>query len=123
MLPFRYTILMGSVPKDLVVQKADFDTRPAHSVFRLEFPEPIKIVDVGRKLVYQPQKVWDLSDLPGRTSPNAKPIDIPDTFTAAPQHPGELQPKSRWVTGLIVVGVVLLGLGAIVVWRRRNGLS
>ncbi len=119
-LPFRYTIQTGSLAKELVVQTADFEARPSTAVFQLEFPEALKIVDVGRKLLYDPKQVWDLSDLAGRSSARSTPIGIPDPLPAAPVMPGERTRVIPWVTALVVCGIVLLGSGAIVFWRRRN---
>jgi hypothetical protein len=104
---------------ELAITEADFTNVPAQSTFRLEFDKPRGMWDNARDVVYPPQKVWDLDNLP---APEVSP-DQPAPWTSAPAAPmpGERQATPRWWTfAAIGIGVVLLTLAGRSFQRNRR---
>jgi hypothetical protein len=62
----------GEVVDRLVVLQADTVNKPQASVFQLEFPEPVVLVDRTKRLVSSPRKTWSLLDRPGPGSPGTR---------------------------------------------------
>ena len=108
----------GAVVDRLVVTQIDTVNKPPASVFQLEFPEPIDLVDRTNNLVSKGRKIWSLLSLPKANSPGTK------AFLTAPappaEMPGEIDSTPPW--GIILFGIAFISLvaGSIVVFRRRR---
>ena len=120
-LPFERTeFVAGGRVFRTVVTKVDFGKVP-DDTFRLEFPEPIAMGNLDKRVWYRPRKVWDLSRLPAANSRDALPLgaalSVPE-----PVMPKERESRTPWFT------FVALGLSAVVVvvgllWRRATRLA
>ena len=108
-LPFRrvHVIDDGKVVDWIEIDQVDCKTKPGASVFQLEFPEPVGLVDQARKLAYSRRKTWSLLDLPGPHSRGTKPA-IPVSFPPPPEMQGEDDSPSRWKIGLVLISAILL---------------
>ena len=115
-LPYECTeYLPGGRVLRAVVTKVDFGKIP-DDTFRIEFPEPIAMVNLDKGRSYRPRKIWDLSRLPTENSVETAPLktslSVPD-----PVMPGERESHTLLFT------FIALGLWAIVglvgfLWRR-----
>ena len=101
----------------LVVTRIDTQNRPQPSVFQLEFPQPIVLVDRTRNLVSAGRKTWSLINRPNASSSGTR------TFPRAPAPsimPGEITPSVPWAMILIAAAIFSLVVGSVVVLRRRK---
>lgn len=109
-LPFKQTIYASDRDfKQIQITDADFKTRPPQSSFRMEFDEPIAMINSANMVHYSPQKVWNLSRLPGPSSPSATKIQSAAAPAAevVPQ-PGERDSSWRWGNVLMAAGALLV---------------
>lgn len=120
-LPFERTYLTGGRVFRTVLTKVDFESVP-DDAFRLEFPEPVAVVDMAKNLSYRPQKVWDLAHLPASNSPGT--VRLQPSFAAIePAMPGERE------TGPPYFAIASIGVAAVVMvaglwkWRRARAAS
>jgi hypothetical protein len=111
----------GAVVDRIIIKEIDTQSKPRTSIFGLDFPEPIGIVDQARKLAYSPRKTWSLLQLPSPSSPSSKPVSLKSNISP-PEMPGELRPGSFWTITLPLGVIILLAIGATVVIRRRSRL-
>lgn len=107
--------------REYVVTEADFDRRPDRSVFRMEFPEPVKLVNnsvyFGRTDAHA---VWDLETLPkGATARRNVPLGPP--AVAPPAMPGEREPGLAGPWTLLLLGLALVAGGGLIAYRRHHG--
>ena len=121
--PHRMTIFFkGGACKELVVDEADFTARPTAADLRLEFPEPVSLMNTATLMKYAPRKVWDVANLSG-TGASAVPgvrISIQGPRAPAPPMAGELEARPAWALPTVVVGLVLTAAGALVYFGRRR---
>jgi hypothetical protein len=110
----------GRSVSQIIVTSADTVKKPATSLFQLEFPEPIGMIDKPRSRSYKPRKVWSLLNLPSASSPGARPIIIHSG--PPPERAGETVPGYSWMT-LVLLGVLLAAicLIAVLIIRFRSG--
>jgi len=139
-LPFRMTHVSGSTSRregsggspsggafsgllvrETVVDKADFESRPAAAVFALEFPKEVSVIDSDRLLAYGRRRVWTLRDFSPSAQAKARRISLKSPFpTQPPAMP--LESRSWWPAGLAIVGLAcVLSAGALLLykWRRH----
>ena len=103
-----------------IITKVDFGKIP-DDTFRIEFPEPIAIINVAKGLSYRPQKIWELSRLPKANSRETAPL-MTSLGTPDPVMPGEREPH------MLLFTFVALGLSAVVgvigfLWKRGTSAS
>jgi hypothetical protein len=109
----------GKVVDRIVVTEIDVHNKPPSSAFQLEFPDPVRLVNQPRGLVYKRGKTWSLLKLPDPSSPGTEKIEkfLPSSLD---ELPGEIEAGSPWPVIVPVVLVLFLGVGSVVVLRRRN---
>lgn len=114
--PFEWTLFLpGGRAKRVLVTKADFGLVP-RDAFRMEFPEPIPMLNLAESVTYRPRKVWDLARLPHATSPDASRVAaaVPE-----PVMPGEREPRPPYYTlGAVGLSVAVVIAGAYR-WRKK----
>ena len=98
---------------EITITDAMFDGPVASEMFRLDFPEPVTVVDMALKLRYPPRKSWDLSKLPGVRDPGVTTFSPATRDDFVPQMPGERAGSRIWPGFLIGAGGVLL----VFAWR------
>jgi hypothetical protein len=106
----------GAVVDRLVVTQIDAKNKPQPSVFQLEFPEPIILVDRARNLVSPARKVCSLIKPPSAAFPGSRPF----VSASPPEMPGEIDSTSPWFVVLIAAAVLLFLAGSIVMVSRRK---
>ena len=121
-LPHRQTIYFSEsgLTKQLTVSKSNFDSPVDHSAFRMEFPEPMAIINTAVMTRYAPQKVWDLSNLPSPSSPKSRRIVLSEPGPPAATMAGERSPWPVWAMPVILLGAVALGGVGWSYYRRRG---
>lgn len=122
-VPFSWTIFMaGGLAKQLVIQEADFVKRPDPSVFRLEFPSPVPMINTANYTRYEPRKVWSLGELPLPSSPEARRISPPSASSSStpPVMPVESEPIATWAIVCLVLGMFAILFASFTYWRRRR---
>jgi hypothetical protein len=120
--PFRQIIFNRSGrAKEVTVTAADFQDPPKPQAYEMEFPEPVAIIDNGKRIRYAPQKVWDLNRLPSPHSKDARKLVVAEMQVVAPAMPGERTSWSATTLWLFGVGVVLLGSAVGVALYARRG--
>ena len=108
----------GALVNRLVVTQIDTQNKPQPSVFQLEFPEPIPLVNRTRNLVSSGRKTWSLLNLPNASSSGTRAFP---RVPAPPQAmPGEIDPGALWDIIVLAIVIVCLIVGSIVVLRRRR---
>ncbi len=109
----------GRIVDHTVVTKIDTRDKPPASLFQLDFPKAVGMVDRAKQLVYPKSKSWSLMNLPSRSSAGTRPA-IPRTYIAPADLPGEVEAGAPWE--MIVLGSVAIGLvvGSILIVRRRG---
>jgi len=114
-----HIIADGKVVDRIVVTRIDAQKKPRPSMFQLEFPQAVPIVDRHRKLVYAKQKSWSLLNLPSRSSPGTRPV-IPRAFNPPIDMPGEIEAGPPWsiILPAAIIGVVISA--AILIARHRR---
>ena len=111
--------LTGGKTTDLVViTKIDTQNRPPTSMFQLDFPDPVELGDLQRKVVYRKGKTWSLLKLPSPSSPGTErfgmgPSLLPDEL------PGEIEAGLPWAMISLVVTLSLVA-GSIVLSRPKT---
>jgi hypothetical protein len=109
----------GTTVHRMVVTEVDVRNKPPSSVFQLEFPEPVRLVDGAKMLVYTRGKTWSLLKLPSANSPGTKALA--KSFSAFPPDlPGEIEPGLPWAAILPTIALLFLILVSIVVLKRRR---
>lgn len=123
-LPFLTTrIYGGSEVTQLRILRADVDHKPDRSTFRLDFPEPVMLIDQVHSTSFPARKRWSIDELPGPQSRGAEKIPIKQQpLPAPPPMPVEREAWPRWIR----VAVALCGVAGVVVvlfgWRRAPWL-
>jgi hypothetical protein len=101
----------------VLVHEAKLDRPPDRSVFRLEFPEPIAMLDQARNLTYAAKRrTWDLRNLPSPNSPQVHRLSVPQ-YVPPPEMPGERAGGNGLTKVLLAVGTVLAILAILWVYR------
>ncbi len=114
--PHELTIyLRGGRTKRLLIKSTAFGPVDSNR-FRLEFPEPIVMLNAATNLAYPARKVWDLRQLPSASSPGT--TRVAGTPTAEPQMEKERDPDPPYFT-IAAVSVVILALVVFVLLRKR----
>jgi hypothetical protein len=103
----------------LVVTQIDVENKPQPSVFQLEFPEAITLVDRTRNLVSARRKIWSLLNPPSASSPGTRTA-FRNAGGPLPEMPGEIDSRVPWTIILLTATIVLLIAGTTVVVRRRK---
>lgn len=128
-LPFRMTLaIIGDLSADERVEgvnlrekritEADFERRPDRSMFRLEFPEPVPLINVTTKVRHDPRRVWDLAAISPAAAARARPLDMAQPQAAPPALPGARRGRPPWAMPLLAAGAALLALSAALVFRK-----
>jgi hypothetical protein len=101
----------------LVVTEIDARNRPPSSVFQLDFPEPVRVPDISKRVVYARGKTWSLLKLPSPSSPGTESFQ---TFGSGlpPELPGEIEAATPWTMIVLAGAVFFLLAGSIVVLKR-----
>lgn len=108
----------GATVRRVRITEIDVAHRPPPSVFALDFPKPIGLVDRAKKLAYSKRKTWSLLKLPGRASSEAKSA-VPRSRITPSELPGEIEAGPHW--SIIVSAVVLiLAAGGLVTVLMRS---
>ncbi|MGP0064918.1 MAG: hypothetical protein ACLQGP_15130 [Isosphaeraceae bacterium] len=116
----RLHILMnGKVVDQTVLTEIDAENKPPSSIFQLEFPESIRMVDQSKRLVYGEGKTWSLLKLPSASSRGTVAF-APSPSSFQPEEPGEIEAGVPWTMILPGAAILSLILGTIIV-RRRHG--
>ena len=109
----------GKVVDRIVVTRIDAQNKPRPSMFQLEFPQAVPIVDRHRKLVYAKQKSWSLLHLPSRSSPGTRPA-ILRPFNPPNEMPGEIEPSLAWSITVPAVIISAVISAAMLIARHRS---
>jgi hypothetical protein len=104
--------------REKVITEVDFEHHPDRSLFQMEFPEPVPLINITTKVRHDPRRVWDLAAISPAAARRAKPLDMARPQAAPPPLPGARQGRSPWAVPLIGVGVVLVLLSGIIVSRK-----
>jgi hypothetical protein len=116
----RLEVIGERIFEELAVTDIDVKRKPEASVFRLDFPQPIGLVDQARRLSYSPRNSWSLLNLPGPSSPGARAVDLRPVFEPD-DLPGELVPSVPWPIILAATFAVLfLLICAIAAYKFRH---
>jgi len=117
--PYRETtFLSGRTARQTLITGANFGSSPNPALFQLEFPNPISIINESEKVRYAPQRVWNLSKLPNRNSPQAVHLNIVTSAQKSPPVPAR---SGNFTVLTIALGTVFLILGiGISLWRFRR---
>lgn len=125
-LPFKKTSWLGGLVHQIVIREANCERPPGPEEFRLEFPKPRRMVDAAAKLVYrEPQKVWDLFDLPSPGAQGVQPLRVAEPPSGGASHPsplpGEREPTPWFLSipGISILALLAAGLIGWSVYRRR----
>jgi hypothetical protein len=98
-----------------VITSAEFETPPPDTAFRLEFPEPVPVLDKLKGERRPPSKLWALSDL---HTGSGQPLHLGTPPPQAPDLPTEGNGSPLWPIGLAVFLSVAVLIGLRLVWRR-----
>ena len=119
--PYRMSLyLPPGLSKDLVVDSADFEARPAAKDFRLEFPKAMPLDDPVKGIRYEPRAVWDVANLSGSSPVPSRRMSIQEPGPPAPAMPGEREAGPAWALPLTFGGLLLAGAGVFAYVRRRR---
>jgi len=108
----------GQLADRIVVTKIDTMNRPGRSMFQLDFPEPLSLGDRAKHFVYSKRKTWSLLDLPGASSPDARPVSPQHTLPG--EMPGEIEPGFDWLIPVAGMTVLAIVASILFLWRRRK---
>jgi hypothetical protein len=117
-IPMRRLEVIGEKTfHEYVLTEIDIERKLDATVFRLDFSDPIGLVDQARQLRYSPRSSWSLLDLPGPSSNGTKTVDLRPAF-AADDLPGESAPSTSWpIIAAAILGVLCLLSCAVAVYR------
>jgi hypothetical protein len=119
-LPFKRTHYMDDDHHviQVLLREAKLDRPPARSVFRLEFPMPIGMVDQARNLTYAAKRrTWDLTNLPSPNSPQVHRLPVVPQYVPPPEMPVERKGWSGLATSFLTAGIVLFFLAILWIYR------
>lgn len=130
--PFKKTIVFyqknhgktdGAMIKEYEILSASFDEKPDPSLFKIEFPEPRKLVDGDRNLVLNARKVWDLKSISPASLGRSQKFVPTSPQTQIPEMPGPFKPGTPWWAILLAgLGIALILIGSKALYRRiRHG--
>ncbi len=105
----------GAIVDRFVVTQIDTRHKPGPDVFQLDFPEPVALNDMVKKVVHPKQKSWSLLKLPASTPRGAMPL-LP--LPPPPEMPGEIAPTPFWVFVLAAVILAMVAGAALLLVRR-----
>lgn len=95
--------------KQISVIRADFSTKPPRSVFKLDFPEPVGVLNSTSMVAYDPRDVWSLDDLPGTGSPQGRQLIATQPGAPLPEMPGERPAFPTRLAASVALGLLLIG--------------
>lgn len=104
--------------REVVIDEAELSAHPDPSLFRMEFPEPVPLINITTKVRHDPRQMWDLNAISPAASAFARPLNMAPPASSFPPMPGQREAVSPWRMVLIVVGVLLLTTGCLVAYRR-----
>ncbi len=122
-LPFRMlSYYEGGLVREVVLREASFAQPPAKSVFQIEYPEPVPMLNLAESVSYQPRQVWRLDNLPPPGSPEAPRVTIRSfADTPPPAPPGERESSLSYGSlGLFALGGLLIATASRMAYRRRR---
>lgn len=108
--------------KEIVVDEAKLDRRPDPSVFVMEFPNEIGVVDQNRLLSYGRRRIWTLHDFSPAARTSAQRIIIKSPFATLhpPDMPGPQNSRTWWPPVLAFLGLVFLVAAGFLFFRKRG---
>jgi len=119
-LPHEGTVVVvGGRVFRTVVTKVDFGQVPGDT-FRLEFPEPVAMVNLDQGVSYPPRKVWDLARLPSANIRGVRPVMA---AVDAPAMPGERESQSHAMVYVALGLWVVVGVVGFLWWRGTHSAS
>ena len=110
-MPHKLTMFVDTQQsaRQIEILEMNLDERPAASTFQLEFPAPLQMIDSGKRIVYEPRKVWSLMGVQAAVIGRSEKF-APSTFgSEAPVMQGERTPGIALSTGLLAAGGLVLG--------------
>lgn len=113
-------LLEAKIANQIILTSIECDREPEKSVFQLEFPEPVGMIDASKKAVYSKRKVWSLLDLPGPGSMQSKPIVIGKYTPPPPEHPGERSGENTFLWFVFCAGLIVVIASTVGIVRLRN---
>ena len=115
-LPYKRTTYMDDNRAliQVSIRQADLNVPPGREVFRLEFPEPMPIIDSSRNLSYPARKTWSLLNLPSANSPKTRRLSITEFQPPSPAMPGE---RRGWPIASILMCSLGVGLAIFASFR------
>ena len=100
---------------------ANFKDRPDQSLFKIELPEPLSIVDNDRNLTLSARRVWDLKSISSSGLNKARSFVVNAPTTPFPELQGPSKPGYPWWGILIAaLGCCLIVTGIVLLIRRSN---
>jgi hypothetical protein len=122
-LPLRMlSYYEGGLVREVVIREASFDKSPARSVFQMEYPKPVPMLNTAESVSYEPRQVWRLDDLPSPGSKEAPRITIRSLADRPPPAPpGERESFFPYRSlGLFALGGVLIATASRIAIRRYH---
>lgn len=122
-LPFVQTswFQRGGNAKRIELRETDFSRESTTADFDLHFPKPTALIDAARKIRYDKQTTWNLSNLPSSVSPRAQKIEysaLPSDLT--PRMAGERKSGREYRLLIVGVAALLIAMALVVLNRRRS---
>lgn len=104
----------GKTREHMIREKSDFGVPPNDSEFRLQFPQPQRLVNQALLVNYAPRNVWDLRKLPSPSSAGTQRLVVAKSPAGLAQMPaGEREAPPNWAMPLTLVGLILLAIVAL----------
>jgi hypothetical protein len=114
----RTTLLPGGRVKRMAIRNAKF--ADIHDdLFHLEFPNPIRMMNMAANVVHPPQRVWDLSKLPSASLAGTTPLTVIPP-AAEPEMPGEIEPVRPYFT---IAAICLAAFFVVIFLLRRRRVT
>lgn len=123
-LPFVKTTYLDGAARRLVIEQADFDSKPGADAFSLDFPEPRGMVNAASGVWYRsPRKTWSLASLPRPSAAGVQKLGArrgPGTSDGPGFQPaGEREPSS-WFGAPLAIGIGCLAAAALAARALRR---
>ena len=113
-------LLEAKIANQIILTSIECDREPEKSVFQLEFPAPVAMLDASKKAVYSKRKIWSLLDLPALGSSQFKPINIRKYTPPPPEHPGERRGGISLSWFVFCAGLFVVIASTVGIIRLRN---
>jgi hypothetical protein len=113
-------LLEAKIATQIILTSIECDREPEKSVFQLEFPAPVAMIDTSKNVFYSKRKVWSLLDLPGPGSLQSKPIVIRKYVPPPPEHSGERSGDNTLLWFVFCAGLIVVIASTVGIVRLRN---